>query len=84
MPFCEQLALIGESDNQKHFTSETWGLLTFYPTKSDKWKETYRHCLLWDSELGQTLECDTAHCRAESRKDGQNGFYSIRNMPKYQ
>ena len=33
MPQREQLALIGESDNQKHFTSEVWGLLTFFPTK---------------------------------------------------
>lgn len=77
----EQLALMGESDNQWHFTSETWGLLTFYPTKSDKWKDTCLHCLLWDSVHGQTLECLTANCRAESRHDGKNGFYSIRNMP---
>ena len=75
---------MGESDNQMHFTSETWGLLTFYTTKSDKWKDTCRHCLLWDSVLGETLECATAHCRTESRLDGKNGFYSIRNMPQYQ
>lgn len=81
MPQREQLALIGESDTQMHFSSETWGLLTFFPTKSAKWKDTCRHCLLWDSVLGETPECAQAHCTAESRADGKNGFYSIREMP---
>ena len=80
MPQREQLALIGESDNQMHFTSERWGLLTFFPTKSDKWKDTCRHCLLWDPE--DKTECAQAHCTAESRADGKNGFYSIREMPE--
>lgn len=81
MPQREQLALMGESDNQMHFTSERWGLLTFFPSKTDKWKDTCRHCLLWDNELGETLECSAAHCRAESRQDGKNGYYSIHEIP---
>lgn len=81
MPQREQLALIGESDNQMHFTSETWGLLTFFPTKGSKWNDTCRHCLLWHPEDKE--ECANAHCTAESRADGQNGYYSIHDMPDW-
>ena len=81
MPQREQLALMGESDTQMHFTSERWGLLTFFPTKGSKWKDTCRHCLLWDSVLGETPECAQAHCRAEDRHDGRHGYYSIHDMP---
>lgn len=79
MPQREQLALIGESDNQMHFTSETWGLLTFFPTKGEKWNDTCRHCLLWNIE--DKRECAEAHCTAGGRNDGQNGYYSIHEFP---
>lgn len=81
MPQREQLALIGESDTQMHFTSERWGLLTFFPTKGNKWNDTCRHCLLWDPV--DKAECAQAHCDAEHRADGQNGYYSIHDMPDW-
>ncbi len=76
MPLREQLALIGESDNQMHFTSVTWGLTTFYPTKDDKWVHNCKLCILNRSE-----ECQQAPCTAEERADGKCGYYSIHNMP---
>lgn len=79
MPQREQLALIGESDTQMHFTSERWGLLTFFPAKSTKFKDTCSKCLL----LYEAEECNLAHCYAEHRADGQNGYYSIHEMPDW-
>ena len=52
-----QLNLWGLSLDQNHFTSMIWGILDFVPTASDKWKDTCRHCLLWNNEKGQTTEC---------------------------
>ncbi len=60
------------------FDSPTWGRLTFYPAKSDKWKDMCRHCLL-DC---RPMECMQAHCLADERPDGRNGYYSIHQMPK--
>ena len=57
MPQREQLALIGESDTQMHFTSETWGLTKFYPTKDDSWAHNCKLCILNRSE-----ECFQAPC----------------------
>ena len=81
MPLHEQLALIGESDNQMHFTSETWGLLTFYPTKSDKYKDNCYHCLLRPGKDDTINECLLAPCIPEQRRDGLGGFFAIREMP---
>lgn len=78
MPQREQLALIGESDNQMHFTSETWGLTTFYPTKDDSWAHNCKLCILNRSE-----ECFIAPCTPEERTDGQRGYFSIHNMPDW-
>lgn len=76
MPKREQLALIGESDNQMHFTSTTWGLTTFIPTKDDTWKNNCRHCILLRS-----AECWQAPCTPEEREDGKQGYYSIQEKP---
>lgn len=76
MPQREQLALIGESDTQMHFTSERWGLLTFFPAKSNKVKDTCQKCLLRDSE-----ECQQAPCSDFQRFDKQEGYFSIHDMP---
>ena len=78
MPQREQLALIGESDTQMHFTSERWGLLTFFPTKTNKVKDTCQKCLLRDSE-----ECQSAPCSMFQRADKQNGYFSIHDMPDW-
>ena len=76
MPQREQLALIGESDTQMHFTSETWGLTKFYPTNDDKWVHNCKLCILNRSE-----ECKQAPCTPETRHDGLRGYYSIHTMP---
>ena len=76
MPQREQLALMGESDNQMHFTSVTFGLTKFYPTKDDKWAHNCRLCILMGSE-----ECGLAPCTPEERVDGQRGYFSIHHMP---
>lgn len=71
-----ELNLFGLSDDENYFMSETWGLLTFYPTKSDSENETCRHCLL-------RPQCDVidVHCMAWNRQDGRNGYFSIHQMP---
>ncbi len=71
----EKLAL-AMSDNQMHFTSETWGLTTFFPTKDDKWANNCRHCIINRSE-----ECLQAPCTPEERHDGQRGYFSIKDFP---
>lgn len=63
--------------NENTFNSPTWGQLTFFPTKSNKWNETCRHCLLARSKS----ECHAAHCRSNERTDGKNGYFSIHEMP---
>lgn len=77
----QQLSLFGTSPDQNTFQSEKWGLLTFYPTKGDKWMDTCRHCLLWESVLGERSDCANAPCHADERTDGKNGYFSIHNMP---
>ena len=76
MPQYEQLALMGESDTQMHFTSERWGLLTFFPAKTNKVKDTCQKCLLRYIE-----ECNQAPCADYQRLDHQEGYFSIHQMP---
>lgn len=77
-----QLKLWGLSLDENHFISMIWGRLDFVPTASAKWKDTCRHCLLWNNEDGQTTECLQTPCRSEGRSDGRNGYFSIHQMPK--
>lgn len=76
MPKREQLALIGESDTQMHFSSMIFGLTTFFPTKDDKWVHNCKLCILNRSE-----ECHLAPCTPEERNDGQRGYFSIHDFP---
>lgn len=78
-----QLELFGLSSDENEFVSDTWGLLTFFPTKGNKWVDTCRHCLLWVQKDQQKPddECVFAPCSGDERKDGRNGYYSIHNMP---
>lgn len=78
-----QLSLFGLAPDQSELMSATWGLLTFYPTKGNGWKDTCKHCLLWVHKEEQTPqdECLAAPCSCDERADGRNGFYSIRFMP---
>ncbi len=79
-----QLSLFGVVPDQDAFQSMHWGLLTFFPTKGNKWKDTCRHCLLWVQKDLQTDhdECLSVPCDSIDRKDGMNGYFSIQDMPK--
>ena len=60
------------------FDSPTWGQLTFFPAKTDKWNDTCKHCLLARS----MAECMQVHCVASEREDRRNGYFSIHQMPQ--
>ena len=64
--------------DENTFISTTWGLLTFFPAKSDKWNDTCKHCLLARSES----ECSKAQCHSHERTDDKNGYFAIHQMPK--
>lgn len=66
-------------DDQMHFVSKQWGLLTFFPAPSNKTKDTCQKCLLRDSE-----ECQNAPCSDFQRYDRREGYYSIHDMPNQQ
>lgn len=63
--------------NQDTFISVTWGKLDFFPTKSDKWTDNCRHCLL----LHSGDECLNAPCCSDERDDQRRGYFSIHQMP---
>lgn len=73
----EQLSLFGASDHQMHFTHAHYGVLEFYHTRTNEWKETCRRCLLWNSP-----ECKDAPCSAFERRDHQEGYFSIHQIPE--
>lgn len=62
---------------QDTFDSPTWGRLTFFPSKTDKWNDTCKHCLLFHSEA----ECEQVRCVASERDDRRNGYFAIHQMP---
>lgn len=71
-----QLSLFGVSENQDSFMSMDWGLLTFYPAKTNKVKDTCQKCLLRDG-----VECQQAPCSDFQRFDKQEGYFSIHDFP---
>ena len=58
------------------FVSKRWGELTFFPAKTNKVKDTCRHCLLKCSD-----ECQTAPCASYQREDNRDGYFSMHQMP---
>lgn len=77
-----KVAQYGPSEDQMTFNSEIWGLLTFFPAKTNKWTDTCRHCLLYDNSLnGCTPECFMAPCSDFQRYDKQGGYFAIHDMP---
>ena len=68
---------LGMSPDEMSFMSEKYGKLDFFETKSDQWKDTCKHCLLYNSE-----ECHRACCMGIHRIDGKNGYFSIHQMPE--
>lgn len=66
-----------ENVHEKYFVSEKWGVLVFFPTKTIKYKETCKKCLLLLSN-----ECVDAHCTSMEREDEMNGYFSKHEMPK--
>ena len=79
----KQLELFGISEDQMTFTSELWGVLSFFPSQTNKWTDTCKHCLLWDNKK---RECAAPHgqapCASYERYDGQEGYFAIHDMPK--
>ncbi len=81
----KQLELFGINEKQDEYISQTWGALNFFPTKGNSYKETCQKCLLlhtFNDEIEPT-ECDLAPCQAIDRLDGQNGYFSIHQMPSF-
>ena len=70
----EQLSLFGASNTQQHYSSETWGLVEFFPHKEDN---RCRKCLLCRSEE----DCRNAPCSSNERNDKLDGYYTIHQMP---
>lgn len=79
-----QLDLFGLQAGEDEFVSERWGRLTFYPSESERWTDTCRHCLLWvrKDERRDDDECLRAPCSGCDRRDGRNGFFGIMEMPR--
>ena len=75
-----QLELFGSTVDENQFVSELWGVLQFYPTRTDDMKETCQKCLLRCLECSE--ECAKAKCTTDQRRDKRNGYYSIHQMPK--
>ena len=73
--------MFGAATDQNTFQSEKWGQLQFFPTKTAKWADNCRHCLLWTRKQGQTDECLQAPCNPDERDDHRQGYYSIHQMP---
>ena len=70
-------AQLGMSPDEMSFMSEKYGKLDFFETISVAWKDTCKHCLLWNSG-----ECLRANCISMQRIDGKNGYFSIQQMPE--
>lgn len=78
-----QLERFGMSTDENHFNSALWGVLTFFPASSNKWKDTCRRCLLWDHANGHCTEaCESARCAENERTDRKAGYFSIHQIPK--
>lgn len=77
-----QLEIFGMSEDESRFTSVLWGELTFFPARSNQWKDTCRHCLLWDNAAGRCSEPPgTARCADYERSDKREGYFAIHQMP---
>lgn len=72
------------SEDQNTFVSERWGELQFFPSKTNKAKDTCQHCLLNPRDEEPVAECHRAPCCKEERTDQREGYFSIHQMPRYQ
>lgn len=68
---------MSENCHENFFVSKIWGVLDFFPTKSQQYKETCGRCLLNGLE-----ECKRAHCTPATRADKRQGYFSKHEMPK--
>jgi len=63
-----QLEIFGMSADENHFTSTLWGVLTFFPASSNKWKDTCRHCLLFtEKEIRDFYKKNEVPVRVDTR-----------------
>lgn len=77
-----QLESFGMSADEQQFTSPLWGVLTFFPAPRNKFKDTCRHCLLYDNVAGHCSEPPgSARCADYERSDRREGYFSIHQMP---
>lgn len=74
-----QTSLFVDEVEQNYLVSDDWGKVYFHEAKTNKWKDTCRHCLLWNG--GQQHECDIAPCTPDERRDHKEGYFSIQQFP---
>lgn len=60
--------------------SSDWGITHFVPSPKGKKNDWIcRHCLFYRSQSLE--ECEQIPCRSDERTDGQNGYFTIRQVP---
>ena len=60
------------------FHSDLWGDVEFFPVSGKAVSTKCKHCILARDETA----CLQAPCTPQEREDGQDGYYSIHQMPK--
>ena len=60
------------------FHSDLWGTVQFFPVSGKAASTKCKHCILQRTEQ----DCLAAPCTPQEREDGQDGYYSIHQMPK--
>ena len=63
---------------QDTFTSDLWGEVQFFPVSGKAVNTKCKHCILLRTEQ----DCLDAPCTPHEREDGQDGYYSVHQMPK--
>ncbi len=63
--------------DQTQYDSRRWGIVQFVRTTKQTATSKCRHCILQRSPE----DCDSAPCKPDEREDGQDGYYTIQQMP---
>ena len=70
-----QLNMFNQKGINERFNADALGYFKFVPTMSAAFEDTCQVCALWLGVLKYSPWCERAHCRAEQRADGQNGYF---------
>lgn len=62
---------------QTQYESRRWGVAQFVRATKQTANTKCRHCILQRSPE----DCDSAPCKPSEREDGQDGYYTIQQMP---